>query len=79
MLTDCVGYRFPKSTASWLELKLGTATDTCDIVREMIIAARKGGNLALIGDYFDVTNGFPIGAFMEKNLTATGGQVSELS
>ena len=34
-VVDCVGYRFPKSMASWLELKLGIATDTCDIVREV--------------------------------------------
>ena len=54
-----MGFRFPKTTASWLELKLGVATDTCDIVREMIIGARKGGHLALIGDYFDVTNVSP--------------------
>ena len=36
-------------------------TDTCDIVKELILSARKGAFLALIGDYFDVTNGFPIG------------------
>ena len=77
-----------------MELKLGMATDTCDIVREVSTAqlghaytpqipdgaasahptahsppsiilllcvpddhrARKGGHIALIGDYFDVTN-----------------------
>jgi hypothetical protein len=70
-----VGFRFPKSFLSWLELKVGAQTDSCDVVREMIIAARKGGRLALIGDYFANTNGYPIGAFMEKALTQTGGQL----
>jgi len=31
--------------------------------------------LALIGDYFNYTNGFPIGAFMEKGQRMSGGQL----
>jgi len=56
-------------------MKLGLETDAVDVVKEMIIAARKGAKLALIGDYFNYTNGFPIGPFMEKGLSMAGGQL----
>jgi len=72
---DCVGYRFPKSMLSWVQMKLKIETDAVDIVKEMILTARKGAKLALIGDYFNYTNGFPIGAFMEKGQSMAGGQL----
>jgi len=72
---DCVGYRFPKSILSWVQMKLKMETDAVDVVKEMIISARKGAKLALIGDYFNYTNGFPIGAFMEKGQSMAGGQL----
>lgn len=72
---DCVGYRFPKTWNQWLQQKLHLATDAIDIVRECIFVCKKGGNVGLIGDYFDVANAFPIGAFMEKGLTMSGGQL----
>lgn len=50
-------------------------TDALDIISEMIFVVRKAGRIALIGDYFAVGNGFPIGAFMEKGLTMRGGQL----
>jgi len=72
---DCVGFRFPKSFLSWVQLKMNIETDAVDIVKEMIISGRKGARLALIGDYFNFTNGFPIGAFMEKGQSMAGGQL----
>jgi threonine dehydrogenase-like Zn-dependent dehydrogenase len=72
---DCVGYRFPKSWNQWLQQKLKVATDAIDVVRECIFVCRKAGHIGLIGDYFDVANSFPIGAFMEKGLTMSGGQL----
>ena len=38
-------------------------------------ATRKGGNVALIGDFFYTTNNFPIGMLMEKAITLRGGQL----
>ena len=72
---DCVGYRFPKGVLSWLQWKTGMETDSGDIIREMVLAGKKGARLALIGDYFNFTNGFPIGAFMEKGQSMAGGQL----
>jgi len=72
---DCVGYRFPKSWNQWLQQKLKLATDAIDVVRECVFVCKKAGNIGLIGDYFGVANAFPIGAFMEKGLTMSGGQL----
>jgi len=72
---DCVGYRFPKSTLSWLQMKLKLETDAIDVVNEMILCGRKGARLALIGDYFAHANQFNIGAFMEKSQQMAGGQL----
>jgi len=72
---DCVGYRFPKGVMSWVMYHSGMETDSGDIVREMILSGKKGARLALIGDYFNYTNGFPIGAFMEKGQSMAGGQL----
>ena len=72
---DCVGFRFPKGVLSWLQYKTGLETDSGDIIREMVLSGKKGARLALIGDYFNFTNGFPIGAFMEKGQSMAGGQL----
>eukprot|EP00741_Cyanophora_paradoxa_P000342 tig00000403_g333.t1 len=72
---DCAGFRFPKSLSHTLMTVLKLETDACDIVAEMIVAARKNGRCVLIGDYFATTHSFPIGAFMEKGLSMAGGQV----
>jgi len=72
---DCVGYRFPKTWTHWFLTKVKAETDAIDVVEEMIYVARKCGRLALIGDYFATASNFPIGAFMEKGLSAGGGQL----
>jgi len=72
---DCVGFRFEQSLSHWFQRKLRLETDSPEIVNCAINVCRKGGNIALIGDYFDVANGFKIGVFMEKGLTMAGGQV----
>jgi threonine dehydrogenase-like Zn-dependent dehydrogenase len=71
---DCAGFRFPSTISHKIQRALKLETDTLDIVQQMIMAARKGGYVVLIGDYFNIGNGFPIGSFMEKGLTMTGGQ-----
>jgi len=72
---DCVGFRFPKSMGNWLQMKLKLQTDVCEVPQEIITSIRKGGSMALIGDYFGSTNNFPIGALMEKAINLSGGQL----
>lgn len=48
-------------------------SDSPEVLNEMIIACRKGGSVALIGDYFTSTT-VPVGAMMEKALVVRGGQ-----
>lgn len=54
--------------------QVGLETDTADILNEIIYCCRKGGTIACIGVYVGTTNGFNIGAFMEKGLTMKAGQ-----
>ncbi len=49
--------------------------DSGDTISSIIKATRKGGIIALIGDFFFRTNQFPIGALMEKAITLRGGQL----
>jgi threonine dehydrogenase-like Zn-dependent dehydrogenase len=49
--------------------------DSSDTVSAVIKATRKGGNVALIGDFFYETNNFPIGMLTEKAITLRGGQL----
>jgi len=74
-IIDCVGFRFPKSTMEYITQTLKLQTDVTEVIREAIIAIKKGGHLALIGDYFGLTNNFPIGQMMEKALQVRGGQL----
>jgi len=72
---ECVGFRFPRS---WLH-KFMRATkmesDSPEIIRQMVFVTKKGGNMAIIGDYFADANQFPLGQLMEKAITFRGGQL----
>ncbi|KAL8722339.1 MAG: hypothetical protein Q9181_007510, partial [Wetmoreana brouardii] len=67
-----------RSAQSWIQTTMraiGAEGDQSDTVSHVIKATRKGGNIALIGDFFFTTNQFPIGALMEKAITLRGGQL----
>ncbi|KAE8548343.1 hypothetical protein TMatcc_010848 [Talaromyces marneffei ATCC 18224] len=49
-------------------------TDSGDTVHAVLKSTRKGGHIALTGDFFWGTNDFPIGMLMEKGITVRGGQ-----
>ncbi|KAJ5963963.1 Branched-chain amino acid aminotransferase II [Penicillium vulpinum] len=53
---------------------IGLEKDSGDTLGAIIKATRKGGNVALIGDFFFTTHDFPIGPLMQKALTVRGGQ-----
>jgi len=72
---ECVGFRFPQSLVHKLEKAVSLETDSPEILTQCIKGLRKGGTLAIIGDYYKTANHFPIGAMMEKGLTVRGGQV----
>jgi threonine dehydrogenase-like Zn-dependent dehydrogenase len=54
------------------ETKLGT--DRAHVLREVIMACRKGGRVSVPGVYGGVGDKMPIGAFMQKGLTMKTGQ-----
>ncbi|MDZ4791428.1 MAG: zinc-dependent alcohol dehydrogenase [Hyphomicrobiales bacterium] len=50
------------------------ATERPHVLRQVIIACRKGGRVSVPGVYGGFADKFPIGAFMEKGLTMKTGQ-----
>jgi threonine dehydrogenase-like Zn-dependent dehydrogenase len=72
---EASGFRSTNSLAHAAMKAIGVEGDASDTVREVIKATRKGGNVALIGDFFFSTNIFHIGMLMEKAITLRGGQL----
>ncbi|KAH7089283.1 S-glutathione dehydrogenase [Paraphoma chrysanthemicola] len=72
---EASGFRSTNSVKHATMRALGMERDSSDTVSAVIKATRKGGNIALIGDFFYSTNNFPIGMLMEKAITLRGGQL----
>jgi len=72
---EASGFRSTNSVTHATMRTLGIEGDSSDTVSAVIKATRKGGNIALIGDFFFSTNHFPIGMLMEKAITLRGGQL----
>jgi threonine dehydrogenase-like Zn-dependent dehydrogenase len=72
---ECVGFRFAQDPVHKIERAIRLETDTPEILTQCIKSLRKGGTLAIIGDYYLTANQFPIGAMMEKAIVVRGGQV----
>ncbi|KIW11001.1 hypothetical protein PV08_10300 [Exophiala spinifera] len=72
---EASGFRSTNSAAHATMRALGVEGDSSDTASAVIKATRKGGNVALIGDFFYTTNNFPIGMMMEKAITVRGGQL----
>lgn len=73
---EASGFRSTQKPPHAAMRAIGLERDSSDMISAAIKATRKGGNIALIGDFFFNTNDFPIGAMMEKGLTVRGGQLS---
>ncbi|TPX66967.1 hypothetical protein SpCBS45565_g04140 [Spizellomyces sp. 'palustris'] len=69
---DCAAFRYAKSVVHKVQRAIGLETDTSEIVNEEIRAVKKFGTVALIADYAANTNGFMIGAVMEKGIRLIG-------
>ncbi|KAK5276866.1 hypothetical protein LTR40_011094 [Exophiala xenobiotica] len=72
---EASGFRSTNTVAHATMRTLGVEGDSSDTASAVIKATRKGGNVALIGDFFYSTNNFPIGMLMEKAITLRGGQL----
>jgi len=53
---------------------VGLGTDRPHVLRQVILACRKGGRVSIPGVYGGMADKFPIGALMEKGLTIKTGQ-----
>ncbi|KAH8807440.1 chaperonin 10-like protein [Xylogone sp. PMI_703] len=72
---EASGFRSSSSVTHTIMRAVMLEGDASDTISAMIKATRKGGNIALIGDFFFHTNTFPIGSLMEKAITLRGGQL----
>lgn len=72
---EASGFRSSVSVVHTVLRATGLEGDQGDTVSAIIKCTRKGGNIALIGDFFFSTNKFPIGMLMEKSITLRGGQL----
>jgi len=72
---DAVGFRYSKGLLHSVQRAVRLETDTPEVLTECIMSCKKGGIVSIVGDYYSLSNGFPIGAAMEKGLTMRGSQV----
>jgi len=69
---DCAAFRYSKSRTHKLQRAVGLETDTPEILNECLKSVKKFGTIAIIADYAGTTNGFNIGALMEKGIRLIG-------
>ncbi|MFL5759425.1 MAG: zinc-dependent alcohol dehydrogenase [Thermomicrobiales bacterium] len=73
---EAAGFRYARSLRHKVQQKLKLESDAIDGLSDAIRSVRKGGTVAVIGDFIGYANQFPVGAMMEKGLTIRGGQVN---
>ena len=75
---DCVGLEAHGAFADnvWDQIKVSSflGTDRAHVLRQIIMATRKGGRVSIPGVYGGFADKFPVGAMMEKGLTLRTGQ-----
>ncbi|RSH87076.1 hypothetical protein EHS25_003565 [Saitozyma podzolica] len=69
---DCTTFHEPKSLLHKIQKAVMLETDVCETPNEAIWLSRKFGRVGLIGVYAAFTNGFNIGAVMEKGVRFIG-------
>lgn len=72
---EAAGFRYSRTMRHTLQMKMKPETDAIDALADAIRSIRKGGTVAVIGDFIGWANQFPTGAVMEKGLTVWGSQV----
>ena len=75
---DCVGLEahgaFADNILDQIKVSTFLGTDRAHVIRQVIMATRKGGRVSMPGVYGGFVDKFPLGAFMEKGLTLKTGQ-----
>jgi len=75
---DCVGMEshgaFADNVIDQIKVSTFLGTDRPHVIRQAIMATRKGGRISMPGVYGGFADKFPIGALMEKGLTLRTGQ-----
>ncbi len=75
---DCVGLEahgaFLDNIIDQIKVSTFLGTDRGHVIRQIIMATRKGGHVSIPGVYGGFIDKFPIGALMEKGLTVKTGQ-----
>jgi len=75
---DCVGMEahgaFVDNIIDQIKVSTFLGTDRAHVMRQIILAARKGGRVSMPGVYAGFVDKFPLGALMEKGLTIKAGQ-----
>jgi len=69
---DCGSFHEPKTMLHKIQKTLMLETDVPETVNEMIVSVRKMGRCGIIAAYAGFTNGFNIGALMEKGVRLIG-------
>ncbi|CAF0933865.1 unnamed protein product [Rotaria sordida] len=72
---DATGFRYAKETIHKVERLLRLETDATSAIIEAIYLVKKFGNISIVGDYYGLTNHFPIGALFDKGITFRAGVV----
>jgi len=74
---DAAGFRIQSQLKHKVMKFMELEVSGSDFMKEAAFAARKGGIICVIGEYYQpLLSSFPIGAFMEKGLQLRGGHVS---
>jgi len=80
---NCVGLEAHSAFADniWDQIKVSTflGTDRAHVIRQIILAARRGGRVSMPGVYGGFADKFPLGQLMEKGLTLKTGQTPSRS
>ena len=75
---DCVGLEphglYLDNVIDQIKVSTFLGTDRGHVIRQIIMATRKGGKVSIPGVYGGFIDKFPIGAMMEKGLTVKTGQ-----
>ncbi len=75
---DCVGMEahgaFADNILDQIKVSTFLGTDRAHVIRQVIVATRKGGRVSLPGVYGGFVDKFPLGSLMQKGLTVKSGQ-----
>ncbi|EPQ27157.1 uncharacterized protein PFL1_05438 [Pseudozyma flocculosa PF-1] len=69
---DAAGFRYAKTALHKAMRAVALETDSPEVLNEAIRATRKFGKISIAADYAGTTNGFLIGALMERGIQLKG-------